>query len=444
MVTEVKTPLMPFREVQDGELVVRLHPGQRRAWDSQARFVYMLAGTQGGKTCFGPHWLHREIEACGAGDYLAVTSTYDLFKLKMLPELRAVFEDALHIGRYWAGERVIELAEGLVPGQFKAQRQDDAMWGRIILRSADAKAGLESATAKAAWVDEVGQKEFAREALEGVLRRLSLAQGRLLGTTSLYYWGWLKNDVFDRWRAGDKDIDVIQFESIANPAFPKEEYERAKATMPAWKFNLFYRGLYERPAGLVYDSFDYATCVKSRMPILNEWLWYVGHDFGGANPAAMFYAVDPTTGLFWAVHEYLPGSRSVYQQVEDFKEITKGRNVIKRIGGSHQEEGWRESYTTHGWPIQEPKENVRRVEDGISRVYALHKLKKVMVFSDLTNYIDQLQSYSRKLDDNYQPTEEIENKAAYHLMDAERYILSDFTPETVDSQGPVTSRSYRF
>ncbi len=32
----------------DGELKVHLHPGQARAWMSQKRFIFMLAGTQGG------------------------------------------------------------------------------------------------------------------------------------------------------------------------------------------------------------------------------------------------------------------------------------------------------------------------------------------------------------------------------------------------------------
>jgi hypothetical protein len=31
-----------------GELRLRLHPGQARAWQSQRRFVFCLAGTQGG------------------------------------------------------------------------------------------------------------------------------------------------------------------------------------------------------------------------------------------------------------------------------------------------------------------------------------------------------------------------------------------------------------
>lgn len=444
MVTKVEIP--SFREVIDGKLILHYHPGQVRTDDSKARFVFMLGSPQVGKTCYGPHWLYDEIRRNGGGDYLAVTSTYDLFKLKMLPELCEVFENILGAGKYWPGLRIIELAENLHKGQFLARRENDRMWGRIILRSADAKAGLEAATVKAAWIDEPGQKEFIRGAWEGVLRRLSLSMGRVLGTTTLYCINWVKHDIYDPWKAGDKDIDVIQVDALENPVFPVEEYERARRTMPRWKFNMIYRGIFETPAGLIYDAFDTATCKIPRFPLNDEahkhWPRFSGHDFGGANPAAMFYAQDPATGYFYAYHEYLPGpGRSTYEHVEEFKMITAGTNVLKRAGGSHQEEEIREAYRAHGWPIQEPK--VKGVEAQIDRVYGMHKLNKLFVFNDLYSYLDEKLSYSRKLDENYKPTEEIEDKEKYHLMDAERAILSDFTPETVEiSKEPQEPMGY--
>jgi len=40
-----------------------------------------------------------------------VTATFDLFKLKMLPAIREVFEDVLGIACYWSGDQVLELCE---------------------------------------------------------------------------------------------------------------------------------------------------------------------------------------------------------------------------------------------------------------------------------------------------------------------------------------------
>ncbi len=48
-----------------------------------------------------------------------------------------------------------------------------------------------------------------------------------------------------------------------------------------------------------------------------------------------------------------------------------------------------------------------------------------MVFNTLKKYLDQKGSYARELDDNNQPTEEIEDKNTYHLLDAERVLFAD-------------------
>jgi len=445
-----------FRELMpDGMIRVHLHPGQQRVMASKARFTFMLGSPQVGKTCLSPHWLANEInnkERGGAGDYLAVTSTYDLFKLKLLPEFLSVFEGGVignqpykaDIGRYWAGERIIELAEDLTPGKFWAKKQDDPMWGRIILRSADAKAGLEAATIKAAVLDEPGQKEFTRDAWDGVLRRLSLSMGRVLGTTTIYCTNWVKHDIFDPWKAGDRDIQVIQVDSLENPVFPRAEYERAERMLPKWKFRMIYQGRYETPAGLIYDKFDALASKVHRIPINPKWNVYVGHDFGPVNMAACFYAHDPDTGLYWLFATYRAGG-PVYNHVEEFKRITAGLNVVKRIGGSAgktNEEGWREAFSAHGWPIISPKDYLKKPQVRIQRVNELHALNKVMVMDDLYEYLDEKLSFCYKLDDNYNPLQdEIENESAFHLMSAEQYILSDFTPETAGSSGPQVSMS---
>jgi len=135
---------------RDGDrILLELHEGQDAGGESVRRLVFLLAGTQGGKTSFGPCWLNREINRHRAGDYLAVTSTFDLFKLKMLPELRSVFEYGLGTGRYWAADKVMDLADPST-GKFWDESQNDRMWGRIILRSAAFQVGLESATTNAA------------------------------------------------------------------------------------------------------------------------------------------------------------------------------------------------------------------------------------------------------------------------------------------------------
>lgn len=419
-----------FRDLQkqpNGKVKVHLnfHEGQSRAWSSDKRWVFLIGGTQVGKTCFGPHWLEREIQRCGPGDYLGVTATFPLLKLKMLPEFLYVFDTLFHLGTWREGDKVFTSHD----------RHHGAEAWRVIFGSATNPESIESATAKAAWLDELGQLQFKREAWEATLRRLSLAQGRVLGTTTLYGLGWLKNEVFDPWQEGNPDIDVIQVDSIVNPAFPQAEYDRAQKTLPRWKFNLFYRGQFEKPAGLIYDAFDETVCKIKRFALSKDWPRYTGHDFGPNNTATVWYAQDPGTGYLYAYRSYHAGGLSAFDHAQKFKELSEGENIIKRVGGAQHEEGWRESFTAAGWPIQKPRE--KDVEIGINRVYGWHQQNKLYVFDDLLDYLDEKTGYSRKLDDRYEPTEEIENKSHYHLMDAERYIISDFAPESVEGMREI-------
>lgn len=392
-----------------------------RAWNSEKRFVTVLAGTQSGKTSWGPIWLKREIDRRGRGDYLAVTASYDLFKLKMLPALRETFEQVYGIGRYWSGDRIIELRDPITK-RFLARKADDPMWARIILRSAESGAGLESSTAKAAWIDEAGQNSFKIDTWEAILRRLALERGRALLTTTIYNLGWLKRRLYDPWEKAKRnhpEIDVIQFDSTENPAFPLAEYEKARREMPRWKFDMFYRGRFTRPAGLIYDTFDATRHTCPRFAIPDHWERYLGIDFGGANTAAVFYAEEPGANRWYAYREYHAGGRTAAQHAAAL--LAGEPRLPTACGGAKSEGQWRGEFAAAGLPIREPA--VSDVEVGINRVYGFHARCELVVFDDLTEYLDEKATYSRELDSTGEPTEEIEDKNDYHLMDAERYIL---------------------
>jgi len=383
----------------------------------------MLAGTQSGKTALGPWWLHRLIQRSGPGDYLAVTASYDLFKLKMLPEIRTVFEHIMRGGRYWAGDKIIELVDP-ASGQYWAKRADDPMWGRIILRSAAAPGGLESATAKGAWLDECGQDDFTLENWEAVLRRLSLSQGPVLGTTTLYNVGWLKSEVYDPWTNGDPDFNVIQFASILNPAFPKSEFERARKRMQDWRFAMFYLGQFSRPAGLIYADFKDDMLVDP-FAIPAEWRRIVGVDFGGANTATLWLAEDPDAEIWYAYRETLEGGKSSQEHVGAARaEMAEGSDYSV-IGGAPSETQQRMDWGAAGLYVGAP--GIGDVEAGIDRVTGLIKSGRFRVFRTLRGLRDELGSYRRKLDEAGNPLEEIVDKRKYHRLDALRYAGTGIT-----------------
>jgi hypothetical protein len=397
-----------------------------------------LAGTQGGKTAFGPWWLYRQIKRNGPGDYLAVTSNYPLFRNKMLPVLLEVFEETLGIGRLWSSDKIIELKDP-TKNRFLARRSTDRMWGRIILGSAESPSGLEATTAKDAWLDEAGQPEWTIETWRAIRRRLARWVGRALLTTTLYNFGWLKSEVYDRAMKGDPDYRVVNFRSIDNPSYPKSEWESAKRDLPAWQFAMQHEGSYERPAGLIYDSFidDYRPLGHKcpRFSIPSEWDRYLGLDFGGINTAGPFYANEPGTNRYYLYRTYLGGNRTAKEHVREL--LRDEPFPVAVVGGSPSEGQWRDEFAAAGLPVMGPDQG--NVEVGIGRVYGAHKRGEIIVFDDLHGYLNQKRSYSRVLDSSGQPTEEIEHKNMYHYLDAERYIIGWINRVDDDPQMEVTT-----
>ena len=222
--------------------------------------------------------------------------------------------------------------------------------------------------------------------------------------------------------------EVYQASTYDNPALP-EDYKARMAEFEGIYRDRYVLGLWKGLEGLVYSAFDEKSCLISRFEIDKSWPVYVGHDFGLVNPAAIFYAQNPGVGDFFAFAEYVPGIKlGYYDHVQAFKTITAGRNVLRRVGGNHQEEGERQAYTAQGWHISEPKHSQDKALR-IKMVQGMHRLNKIFVFNDLSNYVREKFSFVVKDD-------KIVDEAKFHLMSAERYILSDFVPETVTSSRP--------
>lgn len=442
---------------------LRFHPGQQAAYDSLARIIAMIAGTQGGKTSFGPWWLYREITLEGPGDYLAVTGTYDLFKLKMLPAIREVMEHVLGIARYWAGDQVLEICEhewdealGVwvpQPGRFRARQSTDPMWARVILRSASSEGGLESATAKGAWLDEAGLDDFGLGAWEAILRRLALYRGRILITTTPYNnTGWLKTEVWDRWNDGDEQVEVIQFASIMNPAFPEDEYKERQRHMIHWKFTMFYKGEFERPAGLVYPDWsdshpDQGGQVITAHAIPPDWGRLLGVDPGPVYYTLLHAAVEPGTDTLIITREEQFSYQSTEEIVADLFSRQRGLGLppflAYYVGGKPDVQARLDWINAGAIPVYDPPFSA--VEDGIDRVTHLLRSDRLRVFATCSGLRADFNTYRRKLDSAGRPLEAIENANAYHYLDALRYIAAGFTVvrDVIVDDAPPALQTYR-
>ena len=401
---------------------VRLMPGQARLLSNfKDPILAAIAGTGGGKTMTGYWWLHSRMEAYPGYTWGMAEPTYQMLDKVILnssdpdrPTLEQYFRSVGHHPSYAKVERIM--------------RTD---FGQIYLYTAENPNTMQGAPLKGFWLDEGGQMMLL--AHQTAMQRISMFQGQELITTTPYNMGWLLTEVVNKRGQG---IAVEQWRSIDRPGFPRESYEYMKQRLPPWRFAMLYNAQFEKPQGLIYFAFNENICTIDRFPIPQKWLVYAGHDFGPDNPAALFTAQDPDTGLFYHFAEYLPGAGiSVNERVEEWKRMTKGYNVIKRVGGSPTEEETRQAYNAHGWVITAPR--IKHVEPQIDKVIGMHQLNKVYVFRDLANYLDEKRTFARKLDNSGQPTVDIDNEARFHLMACERYLISDFTPDTVQPSGQV-------
>jgi len=418
----------------DGVLEVNFHEGQARVWNSDRRFVIMCAGSQSGKTSFGPIWLWREMQRCGPGDYICATPSFPLLEKKMLPSFREWFEDILALGDWMEGRKEFvfnDFGTKTLFGEGATKRT------RVMFGSATNASSLESATALAAWLDELGQPEFGEDSWDAIRRRVSLYRGRILGTTTPYSsTGWFVRRLYEPWKRGSKDIDFIQFESTANPNFTQEEFDSIRREMQSWKFDLFFRGQLSKPAALIYN--DYLPVPREEgghlvEPLHPPWTWGVtlGIDFGAVNTAVVWIAEDPHSGDLYVFKAAMLGRKSTVDYAAAVRSESKNLNVIGAYGGAPGESQQRADWADAKFDVMKPV--VSDVESGIDRVVSLLLTKRIFFCSDLPeDFFTELTTYSRKVDDSGVPVEEIHNKNAFHYMDALRYgVIGALNPTSL-------------
>lgn len=441
----------PFYERVGDELRINLHRGQtpvidilRDEWDT-VRVIGVGAGWQSGKTLMGPGYLkycmdRRQSEGrtgtvSEPQDFVAISGTYDLLRLKMLPALQGLFCSWMGWGDYSAGDKVIYSKDKL---------------SRIILRSADSSIGLESFTALDGWFDEAGRDEVCIEAYESIMRGLAVNEGHLLITTTLWNLGWLHQQVYQPAIGGDPRYRWVTFESLDNPAFSRREWDRAKESMPDWKFDMRYRGIYRKPSGLIYQDYDdglsVLTPVMERIlegddwrervarmaidwrghlckpfSIPAHWERIVGVDFGASlHNAQVWVAEEPGTGNYYAYRESCGIAATGPEQAAaavDYREP-----VALALGGAPSEDDARREWGEAGFGVAKPW--INDVESGIDRVTGLLRMRRLFIFDTLTGLRSELGTYSRELDDAGEPTQKIKDKEKFHRLDALRYLAT--------------------
>jgi PBSX family phage terminase large subunit len=281
------------------ETLFRPHPFQERALLSNKRFIAMVAGIQSGKTTTGAYWKIGQVRKYPRDNHLICADTYKRLEQSTLIKFFEIFPRSW--GEHKAQKQLIELNEG----------------GIIFFRSLDDPDAIEGIPdVRSAWMDEGGKAN--RKAWVNFQGRLARLQGQGLITTTPYAFNWLFNDFYKRWLRGEPDYDVIQFESIANPSFPKAEFERLKGELSEAEFKRKYCGNFARMEGLVYELQTEAIVESIEAQGLT---YYGGIDWGFTNPCALVVVgVDSDINIA-QVDEYYQTKKTTPELIEAAKKL---------------------------------------------------------------------------------------------------------------------------
>jgi hypothetical protein len=428
------------------------HPAQHQMVNSTSKRLVVKAGRRGGKTV---GFAIRAVERFLKGRrqlYAAPTNE--------------------QTDTFWF-EVKKALAEPIAAGVFKANESERFIELPGTKQRIKAKTAWNANTLRGDYADDLYLDEFqlmAEDAWEDVGQPMLLDNNGdavlIFTPPSLKSTGVSKakdprhaSKMFKRAQADTTGLwEAIHFTSLENPFISREGLAiiTSEMSMDSYRREIMAQDDEIEDSWLVYGKFNEQYNKISRFTIPANWPVFSGHDFGSANPGALFLAqvklplpegAPPYMRYndLVAFREYAPGGGfSIAQHRDRFKELSDGYTVVKRVGGNvTSEDEIRQGYSAHGWPITAP--SITRVQAQLDRVIGLMELSKLFVMEDLVLLLVQIANCMWKLDVDNKPMNIVQDEAKYHLLACLRYIGSDFTPETIETSGkPAVSGRGRF
>jgi Terminase RNaseH-like domain len=248
-------------------------------------------------------------------------------------------------------------------------------------------------------------------------------------TTTPYYMNWLYQEVWKRWKEGDPEFEVVQFESKDNPFFPKEEFERLRQMLPELEFERRYKGLFRKLSGLVYSDFG-DDCVESGYDILPSDEVFLGIDFGFNNPTAVVFLAKDKEGVIHVFDEiYEKGLvlKVLADKIQSHWAYSKVLAVYCDPSAA-QEIAELSSYGINGCIGAN-----NDVEVGINRMALFIKNKQFKVSKKCRNFLDEISVYQYREQKEGRMVRDIPKKENDHLMDACRYVV-------IERGGPMSGK----
>ena len=383
-------------ETKDGKKYVYLHKYQQKVLESTAKYVFAIAGTGGGKSSLAPIIIADRMSKRQNSVIIFTEPTFYMLQHIAIPMVKDFFN-----GTYMQG---------------KFSEKDDVFFenrfGTILFRSAEKPDFLEGVHADFVVADELGQ--YKRRAWTVLSNRITLRDGQFFGLTTPYNRGWLYLEPYHEWKMGNPDYDCIIFPSTANPAFPKDTFEKKREELTEEEFAMRYLAEFTKLRGLVFNYSD--TNLEDYTNLDGNKFW-TAMDFGWGHPTAILYFFESKDGKVHVFDEYIASSEDyevhVSNNIDRFKKFDIRRTYYDPSNpqGATEMKKWFKTYGKEDISFIPAINNVHR---GVTTVNTL--LKNHNLFINRLNCPELLSEFETCVYQGDEPSDEDTD-----LLDCLRY-----------------------
>ncbi|MEV0410303.1 PBSX family phage terminase large subunit [Streptomyces sp. NPDC050448] len=298
--------------------------------------------------------------------------------------------------------------------------------GRVVhlVGASDARAEgrLRGMTASLAYCDEVTllPAAFFRQ----LLARLSAPGAKLIGTTNPDSpRHWLRTDYLDR--AGDLDLAAFHFRLADNPSL-SEAYVAALAAefTGLWRRRMIL-GEWVVAEGAIYDAYDEQQHVVDELPPMRR--YWVGIDYGTANPFASLLLGLGDDDRLYVVNEWRHDSRAAHRQMTDAQYSRAVRDWLAELdvvpewtfidpsAASYSNQLWADGHPGVTRAVNDVIDGIRSVSNALDAgLLRIHRSCEGLL-GELPNYVWSEEAAARGED---KPV-----KKDDHSVDALRYVI---------------------
>jgi len=379
----------------DGRIHYALHEFQRQARDDNTTtYLFFIAGSGVGKSSFIPIKLEKWIKDRGGGRYLVVEPSYQMVETIARPYVMDYFEHTPLKGK-WDEKHRKYFANGYT----------------IYFGSADKPDLLEGGQYDGIICDEIGG--YRRRVWQVLYGRVLLKEGQFFGLSTPYpgrTQAWIADEPYEEFKHGNPQYRFIQCPSIANPAFPKAEFERLRRELPPEEFAMRYLGELRHAIGLIFEVED-NVYVDNITPTGEVWC---GVDFGFGHPTTFSYMTE-VDGCCYVFAEYSASGLDYETHVMNNLRMFKAFGVSKLFYDPSNPQGameLRKGFQRHGVQVI-LMAAINDQQLGIGEMTRAFREDRLKICANCIELKDEMRNYIWKKD---KPIDEGDD-----LIDATRY-----------------------